>query len=455
VRKFITICAGLLAVAAIGAMAAPDAQAQGSGAPAADSGKNWKDGEFDMYNAVVADLGAKNFAKTLTDLDAWKQKFPESDYKNDREVIYITAYANSSQPAKAVDTAAGLLSGDLDATFSAKGGAQQVITVLYTTVSCVRAVQNPTPEETATMSKAAHMLADYNRKPEGVSDADWATARTQLQAAAKGALLYIAVLPGEQAAAKKDCPAAEAAFTKAIKEIPDSAYIAYNLGRALLCQQKEHPEKLPFAIYEYERAAMLDPTLGGTNTSPDKVKSFADNAYNTLHGSKDGLDQLKEQAKQSPLPPDGFTIKTATQIAQEKQAEFAKTNPELALWMNLKGQLADTNGEQYFEGTLKDSAVPQLRGTLVDAKPACRPKELMIAVPLPDAQGPPTAEITLKLDAPLTGKPDLNTEIHFEGVPAAFTKDPFMLTMNAEKAKLDGVKVSPCTTGPTRRTPRR
>ena len=268
-RKFVIVCAGMLAMAAIAAVATPEAHAQGSGAQAADSGKKWKDGEFDLYNAVVQDLGAKNFTKAVTDLDAWKQKFPDSDYKDDREVVYITAYANTNQAAKAVDTAAGLLSKDLDATFIAKSGAQQVITVLYTTVSSVRAIPNPTPEETATITKAAHMLADYNRKPEGVSDADWATARTQLQAAAKGTLLYIAVVPGEQATLRKDCPAAEAAFTKAIKEIPDSAYIAYNLGRALLCQQKDHPEKLPFAIYEYERAAMLDPTLGGTSKDPD------------------------------------------------------------------------------------------------------------------------------------------------------------------------------------------
>jgi hypothetical protein len=51
----------------------------------------------------------------------------------------------------------------------------------------------------------------------------------------------------------------------------------------------------------------------------------------------------------------------------------------------------------------------------------------------------------LKLDAPLTGKPGTGTEIQWEGVPAAFTKEPaFMLTMETEKAKIDGLKVTPC-----------
>jgi len=163
-----------------------------------------------------------------------------------------------------------------------------------------------------------------------------------------------------------------------------------------------------------------------------------------VHGSAEGLEQLKQQVKQSPLPPADFKIKTATEIATEKEAEFEKTNPQLALWMKLKGLLSDTNGEQYFAGTLKDSAVPKLKGTLVEAKPACRPKELLVALPLPDAQGAPRAEITLKLDKPLTGKPELNTEFQWQGVPSAFTRDPFLLTMDTESAKVEGLKSAPC-----------
>jgi hypothetical protein len=292
--------------------------------------------------------------------------------------------------------------------------------------------------------KAAISLRDFNRKPAAVSDADWNTARTQqLQPPAKAALMYIATLPGAQAMAKTppDCPGAEAAFTAALKDNPDSAAIAYNLGRAYNCGKK-----FPEAIYEFQRAAVLDPTLGGQNdaAAAKKITTFADNAYTHLHGSDEGLAALKDTVKSSPMPPDGFKIKTATQIAEEKEAEFEKSNPQLALWMKIKAALADTNGDDYFTNQLKGAAVPQLKGTLVEAKPACRSKELLIAVPLPDAQQPLQAEITLKLDAALTGKPELNAEIQFEGLPSAFTKDPFMLTLDAEKAKVEGLKTTPC-----------
>ena len=73
-----------------------------------------------------------------------------------------------------------------------------------------------------------------------------------------------------------------------------------------------------------------------------------------------------------------------------------------------------------------------------------------MAVPLPDAAKPLKAEITLKLDKPLPGKPEVDSEFQWEGVPSAFTKDPFMLTMDTEIGKIQGLKTTPCTAAPAR-----
>jgi hypothetical protein len=115
--------------------------------------------------------------------------------------------------------------------------------------------------------------------------------------------------------------------------------------------------------------------------------------------------------------------------------------------MGVRKQLSDANGDQYFEGQLKNAAVPKLKGTLVEAKPACRSKELLVAIS--DAKNP---EVTLKLDAAVTGKPEPGTEIQWEGVPSAFTKEPFMLTMDTEKAKIEGLKASACAAPVVRRS---
>ena len=151
--------------------------------------------------------------------------------------------------------------------------------------------------------------------------------------------------------------------------------------------------------------------------------------------------------KGSPLPPAGFSIETEAARLARQEEEFKAKYPQLAQWLAIKKQLTDaTTGMQYFEGSLKDAAgVPKLKGVLLEGKPACRSKELLVAIPLPDQQGSPQAEIALKLDAPLTGKPETGVEIQWEGIPSAFTQSPnFMLTMATEKAKIDGLKTSAC-----------
>ena len=60
-----------------------------------------------------------------------------------------------------------------------------------------------------------------------MTDDQWNQARTeQLQPPAKVALLFVAMSPGNQAMAKNDLPGAEAAYTKALGEYPETAAIS-------------------------------------------------------------------------------------------------------------------------------------------------------------------------------------------------------------------------------------
>ena len=119
--------------------------------------------------------------------------------------------------------------------------------------------------------------------------------------------------------------------------------------------------------------------------------------------------------------------------------------------MKIRDALAGTDGDHYFEAELKGSAVPELEGTLVEARPACRPSELRIAIELPNGSPNPPAEIGLKFETRLKGHPTLGTEIHWTGVPTAFSRDPFLLTMDVEASNLKGVNLSPCNETPVRR----
>ncbi|MGA2771089.1 MAG: hypothetical protein ABSG26_09775 [Bryobacteraceae bacterium] len=473
-HKFFRTLKEMAAVAVVCAVVmagtAQHARAQAAGGQAAaqtaQPQKKVKDqGEYDIYNNVLKDAPAQAWPKLLQDLDTWTQKYPDTDYKDDRLYYYVQAYSGTKQPGKELDIAGQLLAKDLKSVFT---DPKQVITVLYLTCVSIQQAPAPTPEQTATGEKAAHALADFvptyfvaANKPKDTSDADWTKTGKQLTDLADGTLRVIAMRPGLEllqkytASGNKDtsfCEPAEAALTKALQQFPDSAIIAYNLGRAERCQQQAKPEKIPVAIYEFARAAVIDPSLGGS-TDPKAVENYLATAYTNYHGADDdGLKQLKELAAKSPFPPADYKLESSAEISRRKEEEFKKTNPQLALWMGIKGQLADTNGEQYFAGSLKDADVKgengarALKGTLVDAKPACKSKELVVAI-----SDNTHAEVTLHLDAALTGKPDTGVEIQWDGQPSAFTKEPFMLTMDTEKAKISGLNLTPCAAAPVKK----
>ena len=484
-HRFYRTLKGIAAVAVICAVVmagtAQHARAQAAGGQAAaqtaQPQKKVKDqGEYDIYNNVLKDAGAQTWPKLLQDLDTWAQKYPESDYKDDRLYYYVQGYSGANQFGKELDIAGQLLAKDLKTVFP---DPKQVLTVLYMTCVSVQKAPAPTADQTATGEKAAHALLDFvptyfvaANKPAATaaapapSDADWTKTGKDLESLANGTLRIIAMRPGMEllqkytASGNKDtsfCGPAEESLTKALQQYPDGAIIAYNLGRAEYCQRPAKPEKSQVAIYHFARAAVVDATLGGT-ADAKQIQDFLTKVYIGYHGSDEGFAALKELAAKSPFPTGDFKLESSTDIDARKEKEFRAKYPQLALWLSIKSQLADTNGEKYFDDQLKGSGVPKLKGVVMDAKPACRPKELLVAVPEPDEKGTPQSVITLKLVADekadaLAGKPDtgIGAEVQFEGVPSAFSKEPFMLTMDTEKASITGLNMTPCAAAPVKK----
>jgi hypothetical protein len=408
------------------------------------SQKNYKDhGEYDLYNEVAKDFSANNSSKALTDLDRWSEKYPDSEFKDDRQILYVQAYANANQLAKAIDAAGVVLAKDqLPA-----GNSASVLRLLYAVVSAIQRVPDASAQQLAIAAKAAHLLDNYDVAPDGVSASVWASTRADLRLSAKAALVYIAVAPASRATKANDCAGAEAAAMKAIQEFPESVQAAWFLATAEVCLAKTEPAKASFALYELARAASLDPAKGMVDSKWQQanVIPYLARAYTQFHGDDPkGLKELKELAVQSPLPPSGFLIKSAEEIARAQEEDFENQHPELALWMKIKNALSGSDGEHYFESELKDSAVPQLKGVLVEATPECRPSQLRVAIRFPKDTQNPHPEVLLKLEKPLTGKPEIGAELRWTGVPIAFSKEPFLITMETEPAKIEDVRLSPC-----------
>jgi hypothetical protein len=419
-------------------------------APAgAQSRRNYQDrGKYELYNEVAKDFGANNSAKALTDLERWSEKYPDSEFKDDRQLLYVQAYSSANQMAKAIDAAGVVFSKDQLPSDSAS-----VLRLLYAVVSAIQRVPDASAQQLAIAAKAAHLLENYDVAPDGVSASVWASTRADLRLSARAALVYIAVAPASRATKANDCAGAEAAAMKAIQGFPESVQAAWFLATAEVCLAKSEPAKASFALYELARAASLDPVKGMVDSKWQQanVIPYLARAYAQFHGDDPkGLKELKELAVQSPLPPAGFLIKSSEEIARAQEEDFENQHPELALWTKIKNALSASDGEGYFESQLKDAAVPQLKGVLVEATPECRPSQLRVAIRSPKDTQNPRPEVLLKLEKPLTGKPEIGGEIRWTGVPRGFSKEPFLVTMETEPAKIEDVRLSTCQPNPRR-----
>src|SRR6185503_14691499 len=86
-------------------------------APAAKKKQVKDQGEFEIYNQAIKD--ANNPAQQLKDLDTWTQKYPESDFKDDRAYLYMQAYSKIQppQPLKVIEYGKQLIDKDLKTVF--------------------------------------------------------------------------------------------------------------------------------------------------------------------------------------------------------------------------------------------------------------------------------------------------------------------------------------------------
>jgi hypothetical protein len=384
--------------------------------------------EYDLYAEAAKDLAANNPQKAITELDTWKQKFPDSEFKDDRTALYVQAWVASNQPGKAMDLAAEIIGKDLNPN------------VLYVIAQAIQRISDPTPAQLQTGAKAARALQAFERAPEGVTAEQWAQARKEMEATARAALLYTDLIPSTQALKKKECAEAETLARKAIDDFPMSGQAAWSLGSAAACAQK-----IPLALYEFARASSLDARVAMVDPKWQQATAdpYMQKLYSQFHGpDAEGLKELRALAIKSPLPTPEFQLKSSAEIEGEKTAQFRQDNPEVALWMDVKASLKADNGTDYFESSLKDAAVPKLPGVVMEARPMCNAKELLIAVRQPDT--PLEGEILLKLEKPIAGAIEPQSEIAWEGTATAFTPKPFQLIMSVEQSKLTGLKVSPC-----------
>jgi tetratricopeptide (TPR) repeat protein len=375
-------------------------------------------------------------AGRLQKLEQWKKEYPTTNFADVRRRGFLVAYSQLGRPRDAFNAALDILKEDNPNDELA----------LRTVLAMIQGIQGPTPDEYQTAIRIAQQIVNNadviyaaDKKPTDQSDAQWSDLKKAMRPYAQKTIGWVYFV-------QKDLPKSEAELKKALEMDPTQAATAYLLAQAYFGQRTEHPEKQVPALFYFARAAAYDgPNSLDANTRAQIKRTFS-SYYKQYHGSPEGENEVLALAKNNGIMPANFTIVDIGTINQKKAMEEQEkrlANPMITMWTDIKKELT-TKGDEYFNESVKEKALPTFKGKLISMKPAIRPKEIVLAIEKPDV-----ADLTVKLDEGqvLPGKMEPGAEIEVaEGVGSAYTKDPYMLTITADKAKITGwvpAKVAP------------
>ena len=413
-------------------VSAPFASGQAAAGQQPAAQKNYKDrAEYDLYSKVTQTSDPK---ARLELLNTWQDKYPQSDFSQERLQYFVATLAqlaasDPSQRQKLIEKCNDLLKMD-----PKNFQANYLISVWGPAVGG----SSPSPELQSQVETAAHAAIsnadsafDPSKKPANISQADFEKAKSQAMAIAHNALAWVAV-------SKKDNATAANEYKASLEANPDQGTISYQYG-TLVLGDKSIPEdqRYPVVLWEYARAAQYTgpgPTIPAN--AQTQVMDYVKKLYNQYHGSADGLDNLLSQAKTSALPPQGFSIGSASAAAAadaKKLQDRIDTDPGFKIWYAVKQSLTE-KGDAFFGSDVKDTELPgdtvpskSFTGTVISLDPPDRPTKVVLGV-----EDPTKPDATLIFSQPLPAsaldKIKTGEKLDFSGVAESYTKDPYMLT---------------------------
>jgi hypothetical protein len=373
------------------------------------------------YNAYVAAVQATDPNAKVSGLEAFLNQYPNSVMKNQALEILMQTYQQTGNIKKTLDTGTKLVTADPCNV--------RALTLLayFDRVSA----QSGDPN-------AQQLLADGKKYgQQGLdclpkqTDPDIVKMKDQMTG-----IFHAAV--GISCLQSKDYACAIDNLKPAVEAGPDSQKdfsLVYPLALAYWPDVKTPttPENSMNAIWYAARASALAPPQAQA-----QIEKYARSLYRHYHGAEDGWDAVLAQAKSGPTVPDlASLIKPAPTPAEQAHDMVTKTSPDkmdFATW-----EFVLSNGSQADQdavwNAIKGKAV-QMVGTVIGTEPT----QFMVAGSEDDIEAK-KADITLKFadKVPVRLIPkDGDANFQFQGEPASYTPNPFMMVM--ENAKLLNAK---------------
>ena len=375
------------------------------------SAQEWTDrAEYDLALSVRAQPAPQ---ARMVLLDQWKQRYPGSPMRIARAELTLGAAQMLGDTTRILDASRDLVAADANS-----------FTGLYW-IAVLAPGQTASTKQLAEAENAARKLMKG-------ADAFFATPAGKAHAVQKKQVLAMAHRTlGWVEWRRNSVDAALVELQTSLELNPRNAEASAWTG-TILAPNPDRAKKTQ-AIWHLARASFLD----GDGSLPAQqrrdVRSLLETAYTSHHGALDGLEEVGAKTREVVMPPETFQIESATEVGQRKADEaLAQANPQLFEWVKIRRRLAGANGEAEYR-KLEGSPLLTLKGYVIRCDGGAKPNEVVVGV-----QDSSIEEIVLKLDSRAAKCPDIGLALEFEGLPVAFVKEPFRMTVGVEVKAVRG-----------------
>jgi hypothetical protein len=362
------------------------------------------------YNAYVAAIQQTDANAKISGLEAFLTQYPNSVMKNQALEVLMGAYqqqmSSSTDPAKqkaylskTMDTANKLVVAD-----PCNERALALLAFFDRTMA-----QGGDPN-------AKQDLTDGKKDGEqGLSCLDKATDPEIKKMQPQMTGIFVSVI-GIADLNDKDFPDAVKYLRQAVDATPTDFSVVYPLALAYLGQT---PPDYQNGIWFAARAAAVAPPA-----AEPQIEKYARSQYVKFHAGDDGWAEVLAAAKANGAQVPIKAAPTPAEQAHKMVQDTAPDKMDFATW-----EFVLTNGAQADQdavwNVIKGKPV-QMNGTIISTTPT----EFQIAGSSDDIDAK-KADITLKFETAIPAKmiPKDGASFDFQGEPAAYTPNPFMMTM--------------------------
>jgi tetratricopeptide (TPR) repeat protein len=396
----------------------PAAQAAPGQTPASPQAPVIKDPA--EYNAYVGAIKQTDPAAQISGLEAFMTQYPNSVMKVAALQTLMQDYQQTGNQQKTIDTATKLVTSD-------PSNVRAMALLSYFDRLKAQGGDSNAKQDLEDAKKYGQMGLDALpkfTKPEGTSDADFQKMKDQMTGIFNAAI-------GIADLTDKDYDDARKALRVAADANATDFSVVYPLALAYAGPTPPDPKIPPDsinAVWYAARASIVAPTP----QYQQQIEKYARNQYIKYHGGDDGWTDVLAQAKANPVEPAGFAIKPAPTPPEQAHNMVVATTPDkmdFATW-----EFVLSNGKQEDQDTvwngIKGKPV-QMNGTVIKATAT----EFDIAGSSDDIDAKkPDITLTFEDKVPLKLIPKEGASLDFQGEPASYTPNPFMMVM--EKGKL-------------------